>query len=532
MKVSQTTQYRHMMALLGQCGLTQRTTRLRVVSHILNRDVTTFTSLTSNDVDDIVSALSMWKMVQQERFDAGIIMQESLLYVNRMCDVNQLTISDNDVLPTQASRKQFKEYIMSHTPSFSNPTQDDMENIINQITSADKDIDVVSLDTHAGRLSSDKVIAAPTVSLGLALGVGGLPRGSVAHIYGEKHGGKTLLANHFIAEAQAAGIPAVLLDAEAAADGAFMAAVGANMDGVTILRPHDLESLCSALRKLAKSGALIVVDSIASSESSRELERNLTKDAPRVGGNANLWKSTLSIFRPDAKKYGTTLILINQIRANMNAGMMGDPHKPYGSESIQHNSDISIRVSSVKEQKDVLKKNGYKVSRMRFYKNRNNGQLDKVDITFKPGKPYDRSIDLVRCCGKTIDDGNDMTYGELSYNALIANHIFDDESGVFQPRNNRYAITIDPYMMAAIRMDEPDFEEVDIEPVEEYNGLWDEDNPAPDVDADNWTGFTLPGVGEVNAMKWLKKHPYARDLIAERFLNGLNRKNDFIKEFD
>lgn len=62
--------------------------------------------------------------------------------------------------------------------------------------------------------------------------------------------------------------------------------------------------------------------------------------------------------------------------------------------------------------------------------------------------------------------------------------------------------------------------------------MWDSDSPAPDIADDApISGFTLPGVGEINAMKWLKKHPSARDLIAERMLNGLNRKNEYIQEF-
>ena len=136
----------------------------------------------------------------------------------------------------------------------------------------------------------------------------------------------------------------------------------------------------------------------------------------------------------------------------------------------------------------------------------------------------------MRTCGNTIDAGSEMTYGELSKNSLLADTAFDDEKGEFIPKKNRYSIAIDPYMMAAIRVDEPEFVEVDIEPVENYDDHWNSDRPAPDVDEENSTGFTLPGVGEINAMKWLKNHPTARDLISERMLNGLNRKRDFISE--
>lgn len=414
--------------------------------------------------------------------------------------------------------------------TFVTPTLEDLDSMLDDLQKSNSDMQIIEADPSHGRMSSDKVIPAPTTSLGLALGVGGIPRSKVIHVWGEKHGGKTLLANHFIAEAQKINIPTIILDAEAAADGAFMSDVGVDTSMVRIVQPTDLESLCTSLRKLASSGALVIVDSIAAAESSAELERNLAKDHARVGGNAALWKSTLSIFRPLARKYGTTLILINQMRANFNAGMMGDPHKPYGPEAIQHNSDISIRVTSVKEKKDTLKKHGYKISRLRFTKNRMSGDLAVLDLVFKPGYPYNESIDLVRVCTQPIDVGCDMTYGELSKNALVGDTVFDDQNQEFAPKKNRYAIAIDPHMMAAIQVDEPDFADVDIVPVEGYNDHWDSDNPAPDLDEENFTGFTLPGVGEMNAMKWLKNHPTARNLISERMLNGLNWKKDFISE--
>lgn len=523
-----------MMTLMNQCGFVKRSNRLRAMSKLLGRQVDTFTSLTQQEVDEATEKLTTWRMLQHERFVDGILMEESLAYVGLLCDDSRLTLSDDDdVLPTEKSRKRLRTFIMSNREKFAPVDEDAFNKKLSAITnSRGSSIDDVKLDAKGGRLPLDEVIPAPTVSLGLELGVGGFPLGSITHIYGEKHSGKTLLSSHVIAEAQQSGIPTVLLDAEAAADGAFLASAGVDLDKLHILRPHDLETLCQALRDLADSGALIVVDSIAAAESSKELERNLSKDAPRVGGNALLWKSTLNLFRPVAKKYGTTLILINQIRSKIGGMPNTDPHKPYGSEAIQHNSDISIRVSSVREKKDTLSKNGYKMSRFNFKKNRNSGQLGRVDVTFKPGRAYDRSIDVVRSCSMPIEDGSDTTYGKLSYGALLSDTVYNDQNGEFEPRQNRFAITIDPYMMAAILKDEPDFDEVDIEPVEEYDGLWDADNPAPDISPDlPSSGMTLPGVGEINAMKWMKKHPYARDLIIERLLNGLNRKDDFIQEF-
>lgn len=531
-RVTKTTRYKNMMALLRQCGFVSRSRRLHVMSKILGKDVETFTSLTESDVEHAVQVLSSWRMIQNERFESGILLEESLLYVKQACDTTMLTISDNDVLPDETSRRKMRDFIMSNKKNFATPDKDEISSKLSAFASKKSgDIDVVNVDASLGRRTSDEVIPAPTVSLGLAMGVGGFPRGSIMHVYGEKHSGKTLLSSHFIAEAQRCGIPTILIDMEAAADGAFLASAGVDVDDLNIVVPHDLETMAELLRDLSDSGAFIVIDSIAAAESRREFERNLTKESPRVGGNAMLWKTVLNLFRPGAKQHGTSLMLINQVRANMNAGMMGNPLKAYGTEAIQHASDISIRVSSVTEKNNTLKNRGYKNSKFKFQKNRNSGQLDTFEVCFKPGRPYDRSIDVVRTCGQNIEPNNPMTYGELSNNALVADSFFNDQTGKIESKKNRFAISIDPYMMAAIQLDDPEFAEVDIEPAEDYDGVWDSDNPAPDIDVNGpLSGFTLPGVGEVNAMKWLKKHPGARDLIAERMLNGLNRKNDYIQE--
>lgn len=443
-----------------------------------------------------------------------------------------LAVSDNDVLPSETSRRKMRKFIMSNKNKFATPDKEEITSQLDAFVKKNSQyIDSVEVDDTLGRKAQGEIIPAPTTSLGLAMGVGGFPRGSVMHVYGEKHSGKTLLSSHFIAEAQRCGIPTILIDMEAAADGAFLASAGVDVDDLNIVIPHNIEMMGELLRDLSDSGAFIVIDSIAAAESQREFERNLLKDSPRVGGTALTWKMALNLFRPGAKRSGTSLMLINQVRANMDKGMMGPTHKPYGTEAIQHASDISVLVSSVKEKNNTLKERGYKDSRFRFQKNRNSGQLDTIDVCFKPGRPYDRSIDIVRTCSMKIEDNNAMTYGELSGNAIVADTFFNPQTEAFEKKKNRYAIAIDPYMMAAIQIDDPDFAEVDIIPVENYDGVWDSENPVPDIDQEGpVSGLTLPGMGEVNAMKWIKKHPAARDLIAERMLNGLNKKDDYIQE--
>lgn len=325
-----------------------------------------------------------------------------------------------------------------------------------------------------------------------------------------------------IAEAQKQGIPCILIDTEAAATGNLVQHLGVDVNKLAVYNPQDLETVCTMLRKLSKKPALVVVDSIAASESSVELERNIKKDAPRVAGNAQLWKSTLSIVRPNLVESGGTFILVNQVRKNLNAGPYGNPDKPYGADAIHHNVDLSMCVRAVKEKNNTLEGSGYKVSRLAFDKNRF-GEMTTVDITFKPGYAYNKNVDLVRVCGEPIGKGAKVTYGELADNVLVKDHIADPQTGELTSKKNRWAIRIDPYMMAAMLEDAPDFDDVDITPVDNFNP-----KEVPPVDVENSTYYTIPKLGEINAAAFMKNHPTAAYVISERLLNSLDRKHEVL----
>lgn len=514
-----------MMALMTKAGIASREDRLHVARAILGEPLESFTVMTEEEIEQVASGLRAWELVQTERFTSGTLFIEAGMMAELLSDPAKLSLSDRSILPDSTSRKAF----MSAHPQLDVSEQNyaastaDFDTVLSQIAAA-TDTKAQRLTISEGRWEKWRTIPAPTVSMGLALGVGGMPRGKIVHLWGRKHAGKSMMANCLIAQAQSQGIPCVLLDAEAAATGDFLGDLGVDIEDLSVIRPPDLETLCSLLRSLAKTGALIVVDSIAASASSVELERNLKKDAPRVGGNALLWTSTLGIIRKDLLDSGGTVVLINQVRSKIGASQYEEDEKPYGSEGIQHNSDISIKVTPVREKNETLRKNGYANSKLRFDKNRFAGNTPPLSLPFRPGFPYNRGLDLVRTAGDFIYPGVETTYGEMSGGAILAKTLADD-NGELVEKANRWTILVDPTMMAAIRADEPDFDAVEVEPVEEFDP-----DSIPPLDAENGVYFTLPRVGELAATKWIQAHPTAREVIIERMLDGLDSRRALIGE--
>ena len=524
MEVTRSTSYRHLMALMGKAGIQDKVDRLRFASRVLRKKVDSYTTLGESDIELLLDTMRGWESAQEIRFANGTISCETAMTLEWMNNPDMLMLSDKSFLPDAQSRRKFMEKNKLDVTQENYKINDDFDAIMDKALSGLSTGDAKRLTTTDGRWEDWKVIPTPTASMGLAMGIGGIPRGKMIQLWGKKHAGKSMLSYSIIAEAQKAGIKCVLIDAEAAATGDFIDRLGVDTEELRVVRPRDLEELCTILRRLAASGFLIVVDSIAASQSSIELERNLKKEHARVGGNAMLWSATLAILRAELVEHGTTVVLINQVRAKMDKSLYEDPDKPWGAESIQHNIDISMKVAAVTEKNPTLKENGYKISRCYIDKNRFSGDSNRVDLHFKPGFPYNRSLDLVRACGEEVSKGSGITYGEMADNVLLENHAADD-NGELISKNSRWAIRIDPLMMAAIQVDDEDFAEVDIEPLADWDQV-----TVPPIDKENSSYFTIPRVGVIPATRWLREHPTARMVIEQRMLDGLNNKRTMITD--
>lgn len=186
------------------------------------------------------------------------------------------------------------------------------------------------------------VIPTGSVSLDLALGVLGIPRGRIIEIYGPEASGKTTLALHIIAQAQKKGGRAAFIDAEHALDPEYAKRIGVNLDELFISQPDTGEQALQIVETLVKSGALdvIVVDSVAALTPTAEIEGEIGDQF--IGLQARLMSQALRKLSAIAAKTKTTIIFINQIRAQI--GMYGNPETTTGGKALKFYASVRIEV--------------------------------------------------------------------------------------------------------------------------------------------------------------------------------------------
>ncbi|HNQ01642.1 MAG TPA: recombinase RecA, partial [Syntrophales bacterium] len=189
------------------------------------------------------------------------------------------------------------------------------------------------------RLGGEEVIDVPVIptgslSLDMALGVGGIPRGRVIEIYGPEAGGKTTLALHIVSEAQKMGGLAAFIDAEHALDVGYARKIGVDVDNLLIAQPDTGEQALEIAETLVRSGALdvLVIDSVAALVPKAELEGDMG-DA-QMGLQARLMSQALRKLTGTISKSRTCVIFINQLR--MKIGMfMGNPETTTGGNALK-----------------------------------------------------------------------------------------------------------------------------------------------------------------------------------------------------
>jgi len=195
-----------------------------------------------------------------------------------------------------------------------------------------------------------KIIPTGALSLDLALGIGGLPRGRIVEIYGPESSGKTSLALHVIAEAQRNGGTAAFIDAEHALDPTYAKAIGVNIDDLLIAQPDTGEQALEIADMLIRSGALdvVVVDSVAALVPRAELEGDMGDT--HVGLQARLMSQALRKLAGTINRSDTTAIFINQLREKIGV-MFGSPETTPGGRALKFYSSVRIdirRIESIK----------------------------------------------------------------------------------------------------------------------------------------------------------------------------------------
>ena len=209
-----------------------------------------------------------------------------------------------------------------------------------------------------GEKTAMNIEAIPTgaLSLDVALGIGGLPRGRVTEIFGPESSGKTTLATHVVAEAQRNGGVCAYIDAEHAVDPAYATAIGVDIDELLISQPDTGEQALEITDMLIRSGAIdvVVIDSVAALTPRAELEGDMGDS--HVGLQARLMSQALRKLTANLNKSRTICVFINQLREKIGV-MFGSPETTPGGRALKFYSSVRLdirRIESIKDGAEVV----------------------------------------------------------------------------------------------------------------------------------------------------------------------------------
>jgi recombination protein RecA len=208
----------------------------------------------------------------------------------------------------------------------------------------------------AGVVRDIQVVSTGSLTLDLALGVGGLPRGRIVEIYGPESSGKTTLTLQVIAQAQKTGGTAAFIDAEHALDPVYAAKLGVNVDDLLVSQPDTGEQALEIADMLVRSGAvdIIVIDSVAALTPKAEIEGEMGDS--HMGLQARLMSQALRKLTANIKRTNTLVIFINQIRMKIGV-MFGNPETTTGGNALKFYSSVRLdirRIGNIKKGDEVI----------------------------------------------------------------------------------------------------------------------------------------------------------------------------------
>ncbi len=220
-----------------------------------------------------------------------------------------------------------------------------LEQALGQIKKQFGDGAVMTLGKHSSEREIS-VIKTGALTLDIALGIGGLPRGRIVEIFGPESSGKSTLALHAVANAQRNGGVAVYIDAEHALDPSYAAKIGVNIDDLIISQPDNGEEALNIAEMLARSNAvdIIVVDSVAALVPKSELEGEIGDSF--VGLQARLMSQALRKLTATLAKSNTCAVFINQIREKIGV-MYGSPETTTGGRALKFYSSIRLDIRRI-----------------------------------------------------------------------------------------------------------------------------------------------------------------------------------------
>jgi recombination protein RecA len=207
-----------------------------------------------------------------------------------------------------------------------------------------------------GAQTDIEAVSTGSLSLDIALGIGGLPRGRVVEIYGPESSGKTTLTLHVIAEMQKLGGTAAFIDAEHALDPQYAKRLGVNTDDLLISQPDTGEQALEITDMLVRSGSvdIVVIDSVAALTPKAEIEGEM--GASHMGLQARLMSQALRKLTSNIKKTNTMVIFINQLRMKIGV-MFGNPETTTGGNALKFYASVRLdirRIGAIKKGDEIL----------------------------------------------------------------------------------------------------------------------------------------------------------------------------------
>jgi recombination protein RecA len=310
---------------------------------------------------------------------------------------------------------------------------------------------IMKLGEAAAQRNID-VIPTGAMTLDMALGVGGIPRGRVVEIYGPESSGKTTLALHVIAEAQKRGGVAAFIDAEHALDPVYASHIGVKTEDLLISQPDTGEQALEIVDVLVRSGAVdvIVIDSVAALVPKQEIDGEMGES--HVALQARLMSQALRKLTAAISKSNTSVVFINQLREKIGI-MFGNPEVTTGGRALKFYASVRLDIRKIDSIKNGLDVTGNRV-KVKVVKNKVAPPFRSAefDILYNEGISYwgsvlDAAVDATHVeksgswfsyNGQRLGQGREQTVGFLKANPKLGEEIIGRlkekaEKAVLQP---------------------------------------------------------------------------------------------------